>query len=66
MPPDNVTKLVSEADTAADLKRRFAEALKPVLVLADEAASKEINVSLVFSRTPYGMLQLEAKLTKEL
>ncbi len=61
---DNVKNMVSVTDTASDLKKRFAEALKPVLELAKEAAQHEIDVQLVFTRNGFGQLQLEAKLIK--
>jgi hypothetical protein len=63
---ENVTRLTSETETAEDLKRRFAEALKPVLDLANEASEHRINVQLGFSRDMFGKLILEAKLIKEL
>ena len=47
MADENVTKLVptkSEADIAADLKRRFEEAMVPVLDLFDEAASSGLLI----------------------
>lgn len=44
---DDVVRLVtgsSEAETAADLKKRIGEAFLPILALMDEAASKGLMV----------------------
>lgn len=63
---NKVVRFASETDTAADLKRRFADVLRSVLELSCEANEHGIQVGLNFTRDQFGKLQIEAKLIKEL